>query len=88
MKNISKLKINSTKYINKDATAEVRKQIIKELYKHNTLTARLLNSFPNINAKRKEYLDFNKLVFKVKDEIKNLKKEKKKLKQQKKKKLA
>ena len=85
---MSKLKINSTKYINKDATLEVRKQVIKELYKHNTLTARLLNSFPNINAKRKEYLDFNKLVFKVKDEIKVLKKEKKKLKQQKKKKLV
>jgi len=74
---MSKLKINSSRYAKKDATEEIRKQVINELYKNNTLTARLLNSFPNLNTKRKEYLDFNNLVFKVKDEIKTLKKEKK-----------
>ena len=75
---MSKLKINSSKFSNKDATGEVRQKIKNELYKHNTLTARLLKSFPNINNnQRKEIYEFNKLVFKAREEIKKLKREEK-----------
>lgn len=75
---VSKLKINTKKYSKKDATEEVRKKVIKELYKHNTLTARLLKAFPNIkNTERKEYRDFNNLVFNIKEEVKKLKQEEK-----------
>lgn len=73
---MSKLKINSSKFVRKDATSEVRKQIKNELYKHNTLTLRLIKSFPNIN-KSNRYIDFNKTVFKIKEEVKKLKQEQK-----------
>lgn len=82
---MSKLKINSSKFLNKDATHEIRQKIKKELYKHNTLTARLLKSFPNVNnTQKKEFSEFNKLVFKAREEIKKIKKENKrrKLKQE------
>lgn len=73
---MSKLKINSHKYNSKDATKEVRSEIINELYKHNTLTARLLKAFPNVSMNHKnQYGDFNNLVFKIKDEIKKIKKQ-------------
>lgn len=74
---MTKLKINTHKYSSKDSTKEVRKKIIDELYKHNNLTVRLLRSFPNVSKNKTSYSEYNKLVFKIKDELKKIKVENK-----------
>lgn len=67
-----RLKINVTKYTNKDATTDIRKEVKKALTKHTFLTTRLLNSFPHIsNNKNSESL--KELLSKTKKEIEKYK---------------
>ena len=81
---MSKLKINSYRFTKKDATSEIKVQVRNELYKYNALTTRLLKSFPHLKPYKKEFITFNKLIFKTREEIKKLKQENnlKKLKKQ------
>lgn len=73
-----RLKINVNKYINQDATREIKKEVMKALQKHTTLTTRLLNAFPNIQHEAtKNFLDFKKLAQKTKEEALERKKQRK-----------
>lgn len=69
-----RLKINTSKYTNKDATLAIKKEVRKALAKHATLTTRLIQSFPNIqnNANYKVVRD---AIFKARLEMKKLKEE-------------
>lgn len=73
-----KLKINVNNYINQDATAEIKKEIMKALQKNTTLTTRLLNAFPNIRHEAsKNFVEFKKLVYKAKEDAIERKKQRK-----------
>ena len=69
-----RLKINTSKYTNKDATLAIKNEVRKALAKHATLTTRLIQSFPNIqnNANYKVVRD---AIFKARLEMKKLKEE-------------
>lgn len=59
---ISKLKINTKKYLNKDATSVVKEEVAKSLSKYNIFYKRILKAFPNINLntniiKLKEFME-------------------------------
>lgn len=59
---ISKLKIDTKKYNNKDATKAVKEQVAISLSKYNLFYTRILKAFPHINfnvniIKIKEYMD-------------------------------
>ena len=43
-----RLKINVSKYANKDATRAIKKEVMKSLHKNTLLTTRLINAFPHI----------------------------------------
>ena len=45
---ICKLKIDTSLFINKDATTKVREEVMKSLDKYRVLNIRLFNAFPNI----------------------------------------
>ena len=69
-----RLKINTSRYTNKDATLAIKKEVRKALTKNTTLTTRLIKSFPNIqnNANYKAVRD---AIFKARAEMKKLKEE-------------
>ena len=59
---ISKLKIDSKKYLNTDATDVVKKQVLVTLRKYNVFYKRMLKAFPHINLnaniiKLKEFME-------------------------------
>jgi uncharacterized membrane protein len=59
---ISKLKIDTKKYINKDATHVVKEQVADSLRKYNLFYKRMLKAFPHINLnvniiKLKEFME-------------------------------
>lgn len=59
---ISKLKIDTKKYMNKDATHVVKEQVADSLRKYNLFYKRMLKAFPHINLnvniiKLKEFMD-------------------------------
>ena len=66
-----RLKINLNNYIHRDATREIKKEVMKAVRKHITLTSRLLRAFPNITYEtNKKFLDFMKLVYNTKRDLK------------------
>lgn len=79
---VFKLKIDTTKYINKDATAKIKAEIIKSLDKYRLLHNRLFKAFPDIKeveSIKKIRLALDKYRFDViknnfKTKIKELKK--------------
>lgn len=80
-----RLKINLNNYIHRDATREIKKEVMKAVRKHITLTSRLLRAFPNITYEtNKKFLDFMKLVYNTKRDLK-IEKLKKKIKKEEKK---
>lgn len=63
------LKINANKYLNKDATSEIKREVRASLNKTMLLNNRLLQSFPDIlKLNGKKYFDFNNLLIKIKNE--------------------
>lgn len=59
---ISKLKIDTTKYLNQDATYVVKEQVAASLSKYNIFYKRILKAYPHINfnaniIKLKEFMD-------------------------------
>ena len=59
---ISKLKIDTKKYINKDATSVVKEQVAHSLSKYNIFYKRMLRAYPHISLnaniiKIKEFMD-------------------------------
>ncbi len=74
-----RLKINVSKYINKDATREIKKEVFAALHKNTTLTNRLLNAFPHItHTASNRFNEFKKIIIKAKKEVKKMKTKKKK----------
>lgn len=68
---ISKLKIDTKKYANKDATNVVKMQVAKSLERYNIFYKRIFHAFPNINLntniiKIREFMDELKNGIKVK----------------------
>ena len=56
---ISKLKIDTKKYINQDATHVVKEEVAKSLSKYNVFYKRILKAYPHIN--------FNHNIIKIKE---------------------
>lgn len=77
------LKVNINKYLNKDATSVVRKELMSALEKNALLTSRLFKAFPNLaKLNEKELFDIHKAIDNIRAEIKN-KKTKNKLRREK-----
>lgn len=73
---MTNLKINVNKYLNKDATKEIRQEIQNILHKNNYLTTRLLKSFPHLNTlNNKGFLKFKEALLQAKEEMQKLKQE-------------
>lgn len=68
---VSKLNKNAKRYINKDATIEVKEEIIKEIEKHIHLNARIVQSFPNLFEPDNTFRELNEMIVNTKKEIKN-----------------
>lgn len=81
----ARLKINFTKYIKKDATENIKKEVAAALHKHVLLTSRLLKAFPHVTSTaNKGFQDFSKRFYRIKQELylqKKKRKEEKKSKQ-------
>ena len=68
------LKINANKYLNKDATKEIRQEIQNILRKNNYLTTRLIKSFPHLNTlNNKGFIKFKEALLQTKQEMAKLK---------------
>ena len=81
----ARLKINVSNYIHKDATREIKKEVMKALRKHTALTSRLLKAFPNASyGRNKRFMEFVKLFENTKKDLK-IQKLKGKIKEEKKK---
>lgn len=81
-----RLKINVNNYVHKDATEKIKKEVLKAIRKHTTLTSRLLKAFPNVTMDaNKKFMEFLKLFDNTKREMK-IEKLKKKIREEKKKK--
>lgn len=81
----ARLKINVSNYIHKDATREIKKEVIQAIRKHTTLTSRLLKAFPNVSyGRNKGFMEFLKLFENTKKDMK-IQKLKSKIKEEKKK---
>lgn len=75
---MARLNINVKKYTKKDATQIIRNEVQEFLKKNTYLTNRLFKSFPNIKSLNdKEFNSFQELFYKVKQEVKQLKKARK-----------
>lgn len=75
-----RLKINLNNFIHRDATREIKKEVMKAVGKHVTLTSRLLRAFPNVTYEaNKKFVDFMKLIYNTKRDLK-IQKLKKKIK--------
>lgn len=69
-----RLKINISKYINKDATSEIKREVLAAFHKHTTLTNRLINAFPNItHTASNSFNDLRHIINKTRIEVKKRK---------------
>lgn len=74
-----RLKKTITKYVHKDATSEIKKEVMNAIRKHTTLTSRLLKAFPNMSYEaNKKFMEFLQLVFETRQQLRYEKKKKKK----------
>lgn len=62
-----KLKIDTKKYTNKDATKEIREQVLSSIRKHRIFYGRILNAFPNMNYDDSRIEKVSKALQKIKD---------------------
>ena len=69
---ICHLKINISKYINKDATMTIKREVIRSFKKHRTFTNRLLKAFPNVKEVRNGKIDIRKVLKKMKKKSRDL----------------
>ena len=66
------IKINVTKF--SDSTQKIKAEMKKQFTKHLTLKVRILKSFPNIKSiDNSSFQKFQKIIFKAKAEVKNIK---------------
>ncbi len=71
-----RLEINVNKFIKKDATSEIKKEIALSLQKYTNLTIRLIKSFPTIKSPNsKAFNAFKNSLLKTKEELNRLKTE-------------
>ena len=65
-----RLKINFNKYLHKDATKEIKEEMMKAIKKHIILTSRLVKAFPNAtNDTNKKFMEFIKLIYTTKKDL-------------------
>ena len=77
-----RLKINFNKYLHKDATKEIKEEMMKAIKKHIILTSRLVKAFPNAtNDTNKKFMEFIKLIYTTKKDLR-IQKLKKKIKKE------
>lgn len=62
-----KLKIDTKKYTNKDATKEIREQVLNSIKKHRLFYTRILNAFPNMNVDDHRIEKVNNALNKIKE---------------------
>lgn len=60
---MNKLKINTAKYLNKDATNKIRKEVRKQLENSSFLVKRLLNAFPKLDKINIEFSKIEDIIF-------------------------
>lgn len=60
---MNKLKINTAKYLNKDATNKIRQEVRKQLENSSFLVKRLLNSFPKLDKINIEFSKIKDIIF-------------------------
>lgn len=69
---LSQIKINVKKF--SDSTQRIKLEMKKQITKHLALKTRLLKSFPNIKpSDNSSFFKFQKIIFKAKSEMKNIK---------------
>lgn len=65
---ITKLEIDTTKFINKDATKEIKEKITISLHKYRFFHSRLLEAFPNITKNNTKIAQIKDIIKKKKGE--------------------
>lgn len=69
-----RLKINVSKYTNKDATREIKKEVMKAIHKNTILTMRLIKAFPTLtSAPNKKFEHIIKKIEQAKKEAQKYK---------------
>ena len=65
-----RLKINFNNYLHKDATKDIKDEVLKAIKKHITLTSRLIKAFPTATYDaNKKFMEFLKLIYNTKKDL-------------------
>lgn len=65
-----RLKINFNNYLHKDATKDIKDEVLKAIKKHITLTSRLIKAFPTATYDaNKKFVEFLKLIYNTKKDL-------------------
>lgn len=68
---VIKLKIDTSKYKNLDATNIIKEEVRKSLNKYNYFYKRIIKAFPEISKNNKNIIHLKEIIDKTKEQIKN-----------------